>query len=435
MCQIWDVEKQFELLNNLDGNNPTFSADGTLLSIQFYQNFKVLNLEKRFEAIDQIQGHISEINMAAFSSDRKYLATGSCDNTCKIWNVNKGFELVCILKHNNQITAVAFSADGKYLATGSDDKTFKIWDIEKGFELIKTNHETSFKVIKQAAFSEDGKYFLAFSNNQYLFIYDFENQLNKINQIVCNSFAFFPDGQRLVVTVLNNLDIYSKKEEKGFELTTSIDIELVEYFYNIGFSSDGKYLFIISQKILQFRNVEKGYEIVYQLDYQNNDRSSYLQDGNFLAIADYKQDCKIYNLENLEEGLTFVGVLEFKNIISLEFSKDGKYLVTTSLSEYSTSKVWNVERVFELLKKICRQGNQTFSYAFSSDGKYLRTCFEKNSYEFWNAENFFEKVSASEIENSSITQLFLDKSLEDNNKSNLLKKMRNYQMFAQEFEI
>ncbi|KAL4460122.1 hypothetical protein ABPG73_000231 [Tetrahymena malaccensis] len=101
----------------------------------------------------------------AFSQDGKFLVTGSSDKTCKVWNTEKGFELIDTIKgYTKQIDAITFSSDNQYIATGSDDKTCKIWNEKKGFESINQikNHS---KQIYSVAFSPDGKYLVTCSRD------------------------------------------------------------------------------------------------------------------------------------------------------------------------------------------------------------------------------------------------------------------------------
>jgi WD40 repeat protein len=64
-------------------------------------------------------GHSSGVNSVAFSPDGKYLASGSQDNTVKLWSVESQKEITTLQCHNYTIFSVAFSPDGKYLASGS----------------------------------------------------------------------------------------------------------------------------------------------------------------------------------------------------------------------------------------------------------------------------------------------------------------------------
>ncbi len=44
-------------------------------------------------------------------------------------------ELKVNVGHTGAVTSVAYSSDGKYLATGSDDQMVKLWDVFSGKEL------------------------------------------------------------------------------------------------------------------------------------------------------------------------------------------------------------------------------------------------------------------------------------------------------------
>ncbi len=71
----------------------------------------------------------------AFSPDGKRIVTGSWDGTVKVWDADKGQELLSLKGHTDWVTSVAFSPDGKRIVSGSEDKTVKVWDAEKGQEL------------------------------------------------------------------------------------------------------------------------------------------------------------------------------------------------------------------------------------------------------------------------------------------------------------
>ncbi len=58
------------------------------------------------------------------------MASGSGDNTVKLWSVESWKEITTLQGHDNTVFSVAFSPDGKYLASGSADNTVKLWSVE-----------------------------------------------------------------------------------------------------------------------------------------------------------------------------------------------------------------------------------------------------------------------------------------------------------------
>ena len=72
----------------------------------------------------------------AVSFDGKHLATGSLDNTTKLWDAASGRLLTTYHAHNRPVWALAFSPDGRTLASGSCDKAVQLFSVPLGRELI-----------------------------------------------------------------------------------------------------------------------------------------------------------------------------------------------------------------------------------------------------------------------------------------------------------
>ena len=90
---------------------------------------------------------------------RPALASGSADETVKIWDVATGNQLFSLKGHAEGITSVAFSSDNKHLASRSCDQTVKIWDSGTGKELF--SHKSDIHGIIEVHATEG----LAFSPN------------------------------------------------------------------------------------------------------------------------------------------------------------------------------------------------------------------------------------------------------------------------------
>jgi WD40 repeat protein len=90
----------------------------------------------------------------AFSPDGLTLASGSLDNTVKLWDVASATERTAIKGHNGEIASVAFSPDGKSLAVAAGSQ-IKVWELVPG-QARATLHGHPGAVFA-VAFGPDGK--------------------------------------------------------------------------------------------------------------------------------------------------------------------------------------------------------------------------------------------------------------------------------------
>jgi WD40 repeat protein len=81
--------------------------------------------------------HLNWVFTTAISPDGKTLASGSSDNTIKIWHLDTGKLLHTLTSHTKWVRCLAFSPDSQTLVSGSDDSTLMIWQVSTG-KLLKT---------------------------------------------------------------------------------------------------------------------------------------------------------------------------------------------------------------------------------------------------------------------------------------------------------
>jgi len=104
------------------------------------------------QIVKSLEGHTNDVRAVAFSPDGTLLASGSFDDTIKLWDVGTWQELVMLKTH--KVQSLAFSADGRRLVSGGRDKTIKIWDVNTRQELCTL---TTPAEVNSVALSRDNK--------------------------------------------------------------------------------------------------------------------------------------------------------------------------------------------------------------------------------------------------------------------------------------
>jgi WD40 repeat protein len=140
--KLWDVEAGKEILQSdwfgLCENCIAFSADGKLFAATHvnavYPPRIILFELATGNSLAEYDGHQDNVNSLAFTRDGAWLASGSSDETVRLWDLKRSEE-ARVLKHPAPVWSVAFSPDGKVLASGGEDGTIRLWDAASGAEL------------------------------------------------------------------------------------------------------------------------------------------------------------------------------------------------------------------------------------------------------------------------------------------------------------
>ncbi len=84
--------------------------------------------------------HTRRVMGARFSPDLKWLATGSLDQTARLWDLTDFREIAVLRGAEHAITVLSFSPDGRSLATGGWDGKVRIWRVPTGELLSSDSH-------------------------------------------------------------------------------------------------------------------------------------------------------------------------------------------------------------------------------------------------------------------------------------------------------
>jgi len=142
--------------------------------------------------------HLLAVLSVTFSSDGKLMATGSSDNTVKVWDAVSG---TCLktFDHGQDVKSVAFAPKQKRVASGGADGLVRIWDLSADkFGTVCAGHKGEIATVR---FSPDGKYIASGGVDKTIRI--FEATSGKPVRTLTDgtgaisSIDFSPDGKRL----------------------------------------------------------------------------------------------------------------------------------------------------------------------------------------------------------------------------------------------
>jgi WD40 repeat protein len=347
--------------------------------------------------------HESGIVALTFSQDGSNVLTGGSDNTARLWSAQTGAPRGEPLKHDGIVHAVAFSPNGQTVLTGSWDKTARLWDARTGApQGVPLKHDDE---VWAVAFSPDAQTVLTISgrlvqrraqlwnaqtnelrgelvtrrgvayacfspNGKSVAVGSFDGTAQLWDTEKCNPFgsaikhahgngakleivhvAFSPDGSLLLTG--SSEDRYARLwdvatgdpyEDQDPCIDSNFSMWHREGVNDVAFTPDGRTMVTRGGNTARLWNARTG---VLQDELEGVERYIEVSPDSktFMSLSEDQdsEDQDVVRLWTINDGVLWDSsfATDACSLFKCHWSQDGQTVLTTSLDEDRTLRVWN----------------------------------------------------------------------------------------------
>ncbi len=327
-----------------------------------------------------LRGHSSIVFSVAYSPSGSYVASGSGDNSIRVWDALSGAELSVFRGHESMVLSVAFSPDSCRIASGSSDNTVRIWDISSGSQVaMLRGHEGD---VSSVAFSPDGSRIASGSQDGTVRIWD-RSSLQELIAFDCKRewvqcVIFSPDSSYIACgTVHGGVHVWnSQTGEECATFPTSGDVTSIDFSARgdrilVGKMAEGVWVWAWKEDDFseshEFFSTGPG---VLSVAFSFDDKhiAVGMGDGTVLIRGQRRED----------DFIRFAG--HMNGVTGVAFSPDGRHFASSSHDE--TVRAWKLGEQVQLLR-LRNHKERIGPIAFSPDGNRLVTGSSDEDLRIW----------------------------------------------------
>ena len=325
----------------------------------------------------------SEVSACAISQDGKIGLTGDNRGVCRLWNLETGEILKTVSHGDSHIADVKLFHDGSFLtAHGSD---IRRWQPNSDSRQTLSSHPGSIEAME---LSPDEKHILSIwsgktAEEKMVAVWDIATAKFAFDQVVpfASSGKFHPTKPKFLVACnTSKADVHPVRQfeipdDSGFVKPTE-DVVQAGAVNEVNFStysSDGRFVFTIRDKVVRMRDVVTGNEVRRFQAPKSVNSVGFSGDGKFVITGNGDGSVRILNPENGKEIHKHADLPGSIRVAQFRPLLNQYQFVTNRKDDSSAVHAWNPEN--ETITEVAKLPAATH-VAYATDGSGLLTVDE-----------------------------------------------------------
>ena len=383
--EIATAQGHFNATTSID-----YSPDGKLIATGSNDQTMRVWDGSTLQPISVIRGHTGPVRLVMFTPDSKHLLSWGDDSSLRLWDPVTGEPLAALLGHRGLPVHLQCSQDGAYVISRDNQFTYRFWDLAHLERQVLRGH-TSY--VYDVAMSSDGTRAASAAWDGTVRLWDLatgtpagvlEHEFATDEKVI-GGVAFSPDGKLLASVPRNDTvciwDVATGKRRHALKAATGSWLGDP----HLAFNRQGT---LLAQGggngVVHLWDPESGKpagEFASRGSAVND--VAFSPDGTVLASVDEKT-LRIGDIATHEFTAVLTGHAEV--IERVAFSNDGKFIATASHDK--TARIWDAKSHQQLA--VLNHGSALYGIAFSPDNTRLATACGDNTIRLWDLATYQE---------------------------------------------